>query len=181
MRRLIIPAVFILAAVMSFGCAITHVYGPYMGRVVELESGKPIEGAVVFLQFYIQVGNIGGYSSHFVDAVEVMTDSNGEFHIPARRINSFRFRFLSGWQEAPTPVVFKPGYGVFPSHRLSSARPRQNWFQPNRPVLIKLPRLKTRKERKENLYNIPNIEAPEYKYGNLRRLEREETEWVFSK
>jgi len=29
------------------GCAVIHHYSPYIGQVVDAESGKPIEGAIV--------------------------------------------------------------------------------------------------------------------------------------
>jgi hypothetical protein len=133
MRRLIIPAVFVLVAVMSSGCAITRSYGPYMGRVVDLETQEPLPGTVVFVRFY----TVGiELMHHYVDAVETVSDGNGEFHIPRQRLFTTPFPF-EHWQEEGDFIIFKPGYGV------------QFYVPENKYTVIRLRKLKTRKEREK--------------------------------
>ena len=51
----------ILALFMGLSaCTISHEYGPYMGKVVDKETGKVIEGAVVFMTFSTSTGTAGG-------------------------------------------------------------------------------------------------------------------------
>ncbi|MBU1710517.1 MAG: carboxypeptidase-like regulatory domain-containing protein [Proteobacteria bacterium] len=163
---------------ISSGCAITNSYGPYMGKVVDTETEEPIEGAVVFLRFF---NDCFGQVSSFADAVEVLTDANGEFRIPSHRI--FTLRPLCGWHTDCYPIVFKPGYGAFSRHAGTSISEwgEEGCLPRKKPVTIKLPKLTTREERKENLYNIPNIDAPSHKFKKLSELEQEERKVVFGK
>ncbi len=81
--------------------------GPYSGKVVELDTGKPIEGAVVAGRWYV---GLFINTVTFCDARETVTDNNGEFELP------------KGWCIGPpvakmSPadvVVFKPGYLGYP-------------------------------------------------------------------
>ncbi len=136
------------------GCTISHDYGPFKGRVLDLETGGPIEGAVVFLRFYTQFQlSPGGPVAKYADAIEVVTDHNGEFSIPTHKVEAFRL--LHGWEPECTVKIFKPGYGVFPHHK--NAKPK---FKPTYSIpedqynVVWLPKLKTKEERKENLYDV---------------------------
>ena len=144
----------LLGLLFLSGCAITHEYGPYMGKVVEKGSGEPIEGAVVFLQFYTGAGDIGGMTSYYADAVETLTNVKGEFLVPKRSI--YTFRILSGWVEDAKAIVFKPGHGAFPRNRNTKLTPhaKPDWTIPaNTPMVIELPRLNTKEERLESLHD----------------------------
>jgi hypothetical protein len=169
----------IAAGILVSGCAITHTYGPYKGKVVDKETNEPIEGAVVFIKFSTDFQlSPGGPVSHFVDAVEVMTDQNGEFEIPRQRINTFRVFHV--WDKYAPVIIFKPGYGAYPGHPGSEPHFGMAGSIPvNEYITIKLPKLMTRKERKNNLRNIPNINAPQEKYKRLREMERDETDFVY--
>jgi hypothetical protein len=141
----------IAAGILVSGCAITHTYGPYKGKVVDKETNEPIEGAVVFIKFSTDFQlSPGGPVSHFVDAVEVMTDQNGEFEIPRQRINTFRIFHV--WDKYAPVIIFKPGYGAYPRH--SGTEPHfgmAGGIPVNEYVTIKLPKLKTREERAKNV------------------------------
>jgi hypothetical protein len=54
-------------------------FGPYQGKVVDIDTKEPVEGAVVFVSWR-QSHFFGG--STFIDAQETLTDKNGEFHLP---------------------------------------------------------------------------------------------------
>ncbi len=155
MRRLIIPAVFVLAATLTTGCAITHVYGPYMGKVVDRETKEPLPGTVVFVRFY----TVGiELMQHYVDAVETVSDSNGEFHIPRQRLFTTPAPF-EHWDERGSFIIFKPGYEV------------QFYVPENKYTVIALRRLKTREERIENQSRVSfTSNIPLNKWKNLARL-----------
>lgn len=146
-------AVFVLS-----GCAITHQYGPYVGKVVDKETSEPLEGAVVFLQFFTTYPTPGGSPSWYADALEVITDDKGEFAISPHAV--WVFRPFNSWDITPNVIVFKPGYGAFFRHKESRISKWKRYGEHNdgipddEPFTIMLPKLKTREERILNLGNI---------------------------
>jgi hypothetical protein len=56
-----------------------HSDGPYKGKVIDLETGKPIEGAVVAGVWVLEFN-----FTPFCDAKETVTDKNGEFTLQNR-------------------------------------------------------------------------------------------------
>jgi len=155
------------------GCTISHTYGPYRGKVIDLETGEPIEGAVVFVRFLTEgLLSPGGVVSSFADAVEILTNSNGEFEIPAQKIKSFKL--FSRWAVYESVIIFKPGYGAYPRHPgIDRDLPEEDHFLPTgKYVTIKLPKLKTREERRDNLSNLYTGSAPPEAYRTLRKLEK---------
>ena len=150
------------------GCTNSHEFGPYQGKVVDKETLKPLEGAVVFVKFTSRVPSVGGDVRHFADAVETLTDKNGEFYIPVQKLT------LSGmfrrWDEFGDAIIFKPGYGAFPKHRESAPKPSPFYSKsPQGYVTIQLPKLHSIEERKRNLPD-PGL-VPEGKIINFLRLE----------
>ncbi|GBE06522.1 hypothetical protein BMS3Abin10_02174 [bacterium BMS3Abin10] len=57
--------------------------GPWRGRIVEAETGKPIEGALVAAVWYRSFDTGFTLIKDFHEAREVFTDNNGYFEIPA--------------------------------------------------------------------------------------------------
>jgi hypothetical protein len=57
-------------------------HGPYRGRVIEEESGRPIAGAVAIGNWTDVHVNVAGGTTYCIDARETVTDANGEFEIP---------------------------------------------------------------------------------------------------
>ncbi|NTV14494.1 MAG: carboxypeptidase regulatory-like domain-containing protein [Desulfobulbaceae bacterium] len=151
------------------GCAITHEYGPYTGKVVEKETGAPIEGAVVFISFYTKLPTPGGPTSHYADATEVLTNGQGQFDIPAQRILSMKP--LQYWDPQPEVTIFKPGYGAFPGQRDTTISPKDEWFPANKQITVQLPKLKTREERLDNLINIRRYSMDEVPCNKQRNIQ----------
>lgn len=157
-----------VALLLLSGCAVTHKFGPYTGKVVDKDTGEPIAGAVVFLRF--STGTIwspGGRVSHFADAVEYLTDSKGEFKIPAQRI--FTFHPGDTWNQMPRVIIFKPGYGAYPGHpdTLDGNTP-SGWLHAGRENNIRLPPLRTKGERADNLDNT--FVHPSVPYKKMKEL-----------
>lgn len=61
--------------------AIFRYDGPYEGKVIDADTGNPIEGAVVLGVWNRIHSNVAGWNYEFYDAVETVTDNNGNFHI----------------------------------------------------------------------------------------------------
>ena len=126
---------------------------PFEGKVIDSEIKKPIEGAAVFAIYYRTTYTIAGSNSYPFDGQEARTDANGEFKIAEQ---SGWFGEITGWAPARL-MIFKPGYGVFPSHKRSRAiDTNDNWPEPKKYIVYEIPRLKTFEERKINLlFDMP--------------------------
>jgi hypothetical protein len=89
--------------------------GPYRGRVIDTETREPIVGAVVVATWdryrIIPMRRI----REFHAARETLTDANGEFVLDARDVEENAPRRA----KQPTFIIFKPGYGPFPSHHVA--------------------------------------------------------------
>jgi hypothetical protein len=124
-RRLLIFAALV-AATCTFApptyytAPIVYFGAPIHGRVVDAETQKPIEGAVVAVEWEM-IGS-WGRPGRFVER-EVLTDANGKFRIPGW---GPRFRSPIGGvlENDPTIWVLKTAYG----HYVSSNRKDSNAF-----------------------------------------------------
>jgi len=83
-----------------------HSDGPYKGKVIDLETGEPIEGAVVAGAWVLAFN-----FTPFCDAKETVTDRNGEFILP--KASCFTFWPLAEMDRMDI-IVFKPGYLGYP-------------------------------------------------------------------
>jgi hypothetical protein len=94
-----------LLLIVTGGCGYLMRYdGPYKGKVVDADTGKPIEGVVVLGEWYKETPTPAGAVSSYYDARETVTDKNGEFEIPGKEL-----KILS--TVAPMSVlIFKVGY-----------------------------------------------------------------------
>ena len=121
--------------------------GSYKGKVIDADTKEPIEGAavlVVYINFY---PTVAGSISSAGDAQETLTDKNGEFKIPWK-VNLYGdAKFMPDGEV----IIFKPGYGVLPSHKRSTAvGENKSWPPAFKYVVYEIPKLKTREERKRN-------------------------------
>lgn len=71
----------ILSLSITTSCYASRVDGPYKGRVIDAETGKPIEGVVVLGTWDREYLSPGGAVHSFYDAQETVTDKNGNFEI----------------------------------------------------------------------------------------------------
>jgi len=103
--------VFIITGHSYAGGWLVYHDGPYAGKVVDAETGEPIEGAaVVAIWFVGEYGHAEAPIFKFLEAKETVTTENGAFKVPS--FTSFHL-----WPFAklvnPRLKVFKPGYGNF--------------------------------------------------------------------
>lgn len=156
MRLLIIFSAF---SIIINGCAVVHNYDGYQGKVIDVDTKEPLEGAAVLAVFNTEEYGPAGSVSHYVDAQETVTDKNGEFKIPSFIASAFRPMQLFepyGWF-----TIFKPGYGCYPNHKGIRPEKLRNGILPvNKYVIIELPKLKTREERIESTHCSPDSEIP---------------------
>ncbi len=150
MRKLCVSVVVLfMTATSALGADfLYHSDGPYKGKVIDLETGEPIEGAVVAAEWTL--------THRFCDAKETVTNKNGEFVLPKGSC----FSFWPFTQMDPAHVVvFKPGYLGYPPPGASPEERRTRMpgitgyeFKNKKEYnIIKLGRPKTREEKLSTL------------------------------
>jgi hypothetical protein len=112
-------------------------WGPFRGRMVDVETGQGIPGAVVLAIWLEKVPTPIEMHTRFYDAREVLTGPDGSFEIPRRPPPFFTFRILE-----PTFKVFAPGYA---EDRWVVTPPTGQALVD--PTVIEMRRLRTREER----------------------------------
>jgi hypothetical protein len=110
-KRLIIFSCIVLGLLCSSGCvSMLRVDGPYKGRVIDAETHKPIEGAVVLgVWNKVDATPAGGYG-YYYDSEEVLTDKNGDFKIPGKGL------LVLSKIDGLSLTIFKAGYEQFPEN-----------------------------------------------------------------
>jgi hypothetical protein len=156
-KKWVLIAIGALALVVSLN--MTHKYGPYYGKVVDAETGEPIEKAVVAVWFSTETGTLGGSVYHVEDAIETLTDANGEFRIPARWL--YKFQIMSSWwDDRCEATIYMPGYGAYPLNRNSnnSLKDKSTFsLAEKKYTTYYLPKLLTFEERRKDYIQTPGI------------------------
>jgi len=136
---------------LSFsGCAIYHHYDPYYGKVVDMETKQPLEGAVVLAVYSTWLwASPGGQVGYFLDAQELVTDKNGEFLIPS--LNAFAFRPLSTFKQKPYINIFKPRYGCYPGLWSKSSLVPNTVLQTDKYMTVEMLELNNWEDRRRNV------------------------------
>ncbi|MBI4822827.1 MAG: hypothetical protein HY805_01160 [Nitrospirae bacterium] len=132
--------------------------------MVELETGNPIEGAVVASRWTIEPYV---HSERFCDAKETVTDKNGEFLLPRGGCWSHSFAELS----PADIVIFKPGYLAYPPLGASQEERR-----------LRMPDFTGYEFRDKKQYYVINLGRPktrDEKWLLYARTEREEREFTY--
>ena len=165
-------SILVIAILYILGSAVCHTYGPYKGKLVDSETGQPIEGAAVFFEFYTEgIYAVGKYA----DAIEKITDKDGEFKIDEHLVVVFP-RLFNEWVDNGIVIIFKPGFGAYQSgtaeFELNKSNTDDNFS------VIKLKKLKTIQERSWNwAANLDvSIDVPRRKYKKLLELKKTEYE-----
>ncbi|MFQ5992328.1 MAG: hypothetical protein ACE5NA_07800 [Nitrospiraceae bacterium] len=107
MREVLLFAVILTLSVFGMSCT-GQPAGPWKTKIVDAETGKPLEGVVV-LAYWIQYqASLGGWAGgKYYDSEEVVTGPDGRFVIEARST----FTLLPWKKIGGEFVIFKPGYG----------------------------------------------------------------------
>lgn len=158
-----------LISVSATGC-FGHLIYPgdtYRGKVIDAETKEPLAGAVVLAIWYWEAPGLGHPAEGYHDALEVLTDAQGEFTVPAKTHLT-----AIGKIREPKLVIYYPGYGSFPLYQV---RPQDDEeiaaAYEHRLFHVELRKLKTRQERIEHA-GVPLYAGgvPERKMPNLIRL-----------
>ena len=164
----------ILLILLTSSCVSAVRYeGPYKGRVIDADTGEPIEGVVILGVWNKEYPTPGGAVHKFHDARETKTDKNGEFSIQGMGVE-----ILSN--VIPMDVlIFKAGYehigmGPWASFKKSSHFRKIIKWEGNRAIIpLKKWTIEERKNRFGSYYvNIPN----EKKRLLLQEVDKEKNE-----
>lgn len=102
---------------LNSGCS---AYYPDMtGTVVDAETGKPIEGAIVLVEWTKRVG-IGDYHTESVKVVEALSDAKGMFHVSG---------IFNLSVDPPDVTVYKKGYVAWSSRSIFPSLERRTDFK----------------------------------------------------
>jgi hypothetical protein len=117
----------------------------YRGKVVDAETGQPLEGAVFVIVWNKKPGITMNGPQYFHSAREALTDAKGEFSVdgsPGIDWNPFTYIVKN-----PSVAIFMPGYGPFPVGHVKDV-PVDELQKAMTEVftIIKLPKLRTQQE-----------------------------------
>jgi len=145
--------------------------GPWKGKIIDIETKEPLEGAVVVAVWMRAYRTPAGDNTYFYNAREVLTDKEGRFEIPSYRpINLLP---IISYIREPEFTIFKPGYLCLSGRHLDEnivGNPaefeRDGKMYKLSPGVIELPRLKTREEK---LNKLPGSSDPFDGHGEKKR------------
>lgn len=168
-------AAFITASMvmLAVGCAghLVYLSGPYRGKVIDAETKQPLSGAVVLAIWYREVPVAPhGPAVDYHDALEVLTDAQGEFTVPARTHLT-----TIGKIREPDLVVYYPRYAFYPSLNAHPQGKEAHLAYGLKFFHVELSRLTTREQRISAGH--PSIwvsKVPEARMPNLVRLVNKE-------
>jgi len=139
-----------LVAVVVSGCATSasavEKWGPFKGKVVDVETGQPIVGAVVLAIWIELVDALIQTNTRFYDAREAVTGPDGLLEIPRLKPPFFTFRIPE-----PEFKILAPGYA---EHRWVVTPPTGQALVD--PTVIEMQRLRTRQELLEKSRGYPS-------------------------
>ena len=172
MRR---SLVLLLVLGVTAGCLpgrLVYGSGPFRGRVIDAETRQPLAGAAVHVHWYRETTVVGGVhgAEGFYDAVEVLTDANGEFTIP-------RQTFVTLWGDISRAYfqIYSPGYGPYPGFQLAPKGEALNSaFEDYTYTAVEMVRAKTRAQRIEYEGAVNVSIGPNAKSRILRRVVNQE-------
>ena len=104
----IILTIVVWFAYSTTACAWIYYSKPeFRGRVIDVETKQPVEGAVVVVLYEKwEFGGPGGGNTLPMDAKETLTDKNGEFYFPSYRTMIGPLSKVSD----VSFIIFKPGH-----------------------------------------------------------------------
>jgi hypothetical protein len=96
--------VCLLLLVALTACTPVRIDGPYKGRIIDPETGQPIQGVVVLGVWYTAAAGPGGGSHTYYDAAETVTDKDGNFEIKGLGLK------IMTTVKPMDVIIFKAGY-----------------------------------------------------------------------
>jgi len=147
---------FMLSLTLSALTVPANAAGPWRGKIVDIETKEPLEGAAV-VAYWLRVWRTpAGGIADFYEIKEVLTNKEGKFEIPS--YTPINLLPILSYIRGPEFTIFKPGYLSLSGRNLEEDvidKPAQ--FKRNEkiyrlaPGIIELPMLKTKEERRMSM------------------------------
>ena len=170
-----IAYVFVLLFLLG-ACSPVKYDGPYKGRIIDAATGQPVEGVVVLGVWYTSIPGAGGTLHGFYDAMETVTDKNGDFEI-----KGLGLKIMSSVDPMDV-LIFKAGYEYVGMYQWASFKIDQSlaekvkWEESR--VIVPLKRLTVEERKKSSTFpSMPYLKAPLEKVKlMLKEVNKEATE-----
>jgi hypothetical protein len=140
-RALILNYVLALCALLLITTATTaFARSNIKGKVVDLDTGKPIEKAAIFIHWWKVKGMPGLWHSEDVERSETVTNDQGDFETPeySTLVNEFRM------------AVYKMGYVCWSSESIFPSYEKRTDFSLRDGIIIKLEQFSDKYSRKKH-------------------------------
>lgn len=142
---------FILIILFSPGVSEALIDGPYTGKVIDSQTGEPVEGASILCYWVKSTPNFEGGHEALAKARLVYSDSKGNYEIP--RI--FVMLGLIAAFDSTNIVVYQPGYQAY----IVNIEPRNKYYKPDpnfkkKDSVVKLDRIPPNFNHKEHYDKI---------------------------
>jgi hypothetical protein len=105
---------------------------PITGKIVDTETGQPIEGAILLVE-WTKTNGFGNTYTTSEKAVELISDKNGTVKIPG---------FNDPFVEKPNITIYKPGYVVWNNHWIFPDRKNRTDFEWKNDFIFRLDKFK---------------------------------------
>ena len=113
---------------------LTGCYGKITGQVVDAETGKPLEGAVILVE-WTKTSGLGHTSTESFKVVEAVTDKNGKAGIEG---------LFSLRADYPSVTVYKKGYVAWNSKKIFPSYDKREDFEWDSTYEFRLEKFKDR-------------------------------------
>lgn len=167
-KRYWLTILIIILIVVLANYKATLAAGPWRGKIIDIETKEPLEGAVVVAVWERVYRTPTGDSSYFYEAKEILTDKEGKFEIPS--YTPINLLPIISYMSGPEFTIFKPGYGSLQMELgkyLSGKKEIKPYSGKLSEYMIKvshgvieLQKLKTREERVRNIPGGPTDIGP---------------------
>lgn len=156
MTRPLSLLLFLLSVLPIAGCAVAHRYPAYRGKVLELGTDQPIEGAGVLAVYRMTTYTMPETNTRYMGHQAVLTDNTGRFEVPSKIFTSFYP--MAMFDSNVSITIYKYGYGNFPGST-NPARPKHVTTDPpvgayippmDKEIIFRLPKLETEAEIREH-------------------------------
>lgn len=184
------PSLFFLLLMLLSSCLAIPAQGDvaeaYHGTVIDAETKRPIEDAVVVVVWYRKPIVTMNGPQYFHNAFEVLTDAEGKFSITAD--SGIDWNPLTFVLKRPRIVIFKPGYGPYPVAHVSPPRMiirngqeiMLNWdSELLKGTVVELPELRQRTKGELWSFTSPDsLSVPLCRHGKYDSIDCVPPEWV---
>ena len=151
----------------SFSLLLAGCYFPITGRVVDAETNKPIEGAVVLVE-WTKTHGIGDRNTELIKMSEVISDNNGSFQLDG---------LTSPFVDPPNITVYKKNYTAWNNQYIFPIWSRRNDFKWVNNLTVQLNSFKESKLRGDHVLFLHTVThwgnkiLDAYKWEEMERFE----------